>query len=282
MSQVARVFVVLNLIVAVGFLFAASTFLALNNEWKGKHDRQAIAHKAEISEKEGKIAELGKQLETREREYNAQTEKATALETENASLKQQVETLRGDVNTKDGQITGFTDQLGRLQEAVGRQAQHIERLEEQNKQAQDQAREARASEMAANQSLEAERGTTRDLRNNIAENERNITALTNDKNHLGMMVEFAKQKGISFENTLIMPAVNGAVVGADASTKLVMVNVGSDHGVERGFVLDIVRGDRYIGRMRVDNVIGPGVSSGVMTLTSGSVQTGDRVTNRLN
>lgn len=280
MSQVARVFVVLNLIVACGFLFAASTFLALNNDWKGKHEDAVEAHAKAITEKDEKIKEVEKKLEVREREYTAQTEKATGLETENAALRQQVEALRGDVNTRDAQITGFSDQLGRLQEAVNRQQQHIENLETQNAQAQDQAREARAAEMAANQALEAERGTTRELENTVAQKERDINQLTNEKGDLSLMVDFAKQKGIVFD-AFPMRAVNGAVVGADAGTKMVMVNVGKSHGVERGYVLDIVRGDRYVGRMRVDYVEN-NTASGILTITNDTPRTGDRVTNRLN
>ena len=38
MSQLARMFVVLNFLLAAGFLYAAAMFLGINHEWKKKHD----------------------------------------------------------------------------------------------------------------------------------------------------------------------------------------------------------------------------------------------------
>lgn len=283
MSQVARVFVVLNLLVAVGFLFAAATFLAANKDYKDQLTREKDARKTEVGQLNAKIDELQKQYEKLDRDYNSTKESRATLETANGALTKTNEQLRGDLQQRDSQIQGFTDQLGKLQEAVNLQARHVQNLEQQNEAAQTQAREARASEQKALASLEAEQGTTRDLRNDVAEKERSITALTNDTNHKQLMIDLARGRGINFENLLIMKPVRGQVVGADAQTGLVMINAGREAGVERGYVMDVVRGERYIGRFRIDNV-DSAIATGVMTLTTQgeSVRTGDFVTNTLN
>ena len=48
MSTLAKVFVVLNLLLAVAFLGAAAAFLGHSDNWKAKHDKLDLLSRAEI------------------------------------------------------------------------------------------------------------------------------------------------------------------------------------------------------------------------------------------
>lgn len=91
-----------------------------------------------------------------------------------------------------------------------------------------------------------------------------------------------KQPGIDFENLNMLPPMTGHVVNADNKLRLVQVDVGRSKGMVRGAVLDIVRGDTYIGRMRIDTVFDDASAGLVTILADGyTVKPGDRVTNTL-
>ena len=55
MTQVARVFVVLNLLLAVGFLFSAATILSLNKDFKTKYEAEVAAHERTQEAKDREI-----------------------------------------------------------------------------------------------------------------------------------------------------------------------------------------------------------------------------------
>ena len=120
MSQVARVFVVLNLLIAAGFLFAASTFLALNNDYKKELAKEQEA-KANLEQ------EMSGRIETLEAEKKDLANQNRALQERNANLtgsadtlNQQVRSLEAEKQAKDTQIADLTRNLNSMQATVDR------------------------------------------------------------------------------------------------------------------------------------------------------------------
>lgn len=283
MSQIARVFVVLNLLVAAGFMFAAATFLATNNDYKKKLDVRSTELEAERRRAQGRESELQGSIQRLEGERNAKQEHNARLENENAALKAQVTSLEGQKNEKDKQIGDLTRVNGEHAESVQNLSSNNARLVEANTTLDKGQRDAVAKMEKAITDLNDEQKKNVDATNKIADQEKDITAKAELISQKSLMIEYAKSKGIDFENVMIMPAVNGAVLNADTSARIVQANVGSTQGVARGFVLDIVRGSTYIGRFRVDTVYGETCAGLVEILVPNQqVMVGDRVTTTLN
>lgn len=282
MSQVARVFVVLNLLIAAGFLFAAATFLSLNSDWKGKFTTEEQAHRADnaanqtiIGEKEAEISRLG---------------------VENAGLKEQRGKLETSGMQKDSEIARLTSELATKGTEIAAlvstnqtQANAVTALrndlEQQRQRAEAAGQEARAKTEEAAQAVmakETAEQTIEELRGQVHEGEKALTSAREQISNLDMMKAYAQSLGVSFDNVAIMPSLNGVVAQTDGRS-LVQVNLGSAAGVQKGFTMDIVRNGNYIGRVKIDTVFGNS-SAGQLTIRAPgeTVRVGDRVFTNLN
>ena len=283
MSQVARVFVVLNLLIAAGFLFAASTFLALNNDYKKELAKEQEA-KANLEQ------EMSGRIETLEAEKKDLANQNRALQERNANLtgsadtlNQQVRSLEAEKQAKDTQIADLTRNLHSMQATVDRHHNDLVTMTTENKDLNEQARTARKGELDARNELNGANDTIRERENTIVDLEKGLEVAMADVAQKALMIDYARNRGIDFENLMLMDPAAGTVVNADNTLKFVMMNLGSSKGVKRGYVFDIVRGGKYIGRCRVDEVY-PEMSSATVTLLKPGemVMIGDRVTNTLN
>ncbi len=76
--------------------------------------------------------------------------------------------------------------------------------------------------------------------------------------------------------------IDGSVTAVDSEAGLVLVDRGRSHGVTKGTVLTIYRGDQLVGRAVVEQVFSATSSALIdRTITTQPVQTGDLVTSRI-
>jgi DNA repair exonuclease SbcCD ATPase subunit len=283
MSSVARIFVVLNLVLAVAFLVAASTFLGLNNDYKAKYEAEKSGraqddarHAQQLSDKDSSLSKVSTDLNTARQQAADQEARAT-------NLQSQVTSLEAAGKTKDGQLADLTRANGEHAGTIERLRADNNRLVAANTDLDAKQREAVSRMEKAVSDLDGEKKNLLEANNNIANLEKDVVKLKDDVSNRDLLVEFAKSKGIDFENVMVMAPVKGQVVNADNNLKLVQANVGSNQGVKRGWILDIVRGGTYVGRFRVDTV-GPTYCAGMVTLLADGQQVAaaDVVTNTLN
>ncbi len=283
MSQVARVFVVLNLLLAAGFFFASATFLGTKDSYKQKFEAEQKQRNDDNERNKVTIASKDAMISTLDNEKRSLSEQRGTLEGTVTGQKNTITTLDGTVKEKDTQIAALTTtNNGHASNIQAIQAQNSE-LMTQNAALAAQRNEAVKNMETAQTELTKEQQKNVEARNTIADLEKNLKTAGDDIAHKGLMIEYARQKGIDFEGLQVLPPLSGAVVNADNNLKLVQANIGSTNGVKRGAVLDIVRGGQYIGRFRVDTVFDSYCAGLVTVLNPGQmVQVGDRVTNTLN
>lgn len=282
MTQVARVFVVINLLLAAGFLFSAATFLSLNEDYKQKLEDTREELAATTARLERDKEALRSELDEVRTDNDALKQEIQNIKGERDALAGRVESLESQLKTANTQNSDLRTSLDKLQAAVNRQGDMVDRLNTESKEAAAAARKARDDALQARNELEAERKKTLELRNEIARNEAELNQRAERIDHLELMVQKARDSGVNFENLVQMKPVEGQVVRAENSINLAVLNVGSEEGVSRGYVFSVVRGGEYIGRVVVDNVQKM-ASSGTITIRAPgkSVRPGDRVTNTL-
>lgn len=283
MSQVARVFVVLNLLVSAGFLFAAATFLALNNDYKNQLQAEKDAHEADNQARDLKIGQLNDEVKRQQGQVSSLREQVSQKDGTIASQNTQIQGLQGDKANLTAEKASLIeanrahgDAVAKLQDDNKGLRANNEALATENRAKTKEAADAVAAKEAADKEIE-------DLKGTIHGHEKTITAQKDSISEKDLLIAYAKQKGIDFENLQMLPPMSGHVVNADNSLKLVQVNLGKSNGMVRGAVLDVVRGDTYVGRVRIDTVF-ENQSAGLLTIVADgqSVMVGDRVTNTLN
>jgi hypothetical protein len=284
MSQLARIFVVVNFLLAAGFLYAAAMFLGLNNEWKIKHTQltkdtvtERTQRDAREKEQKTRIDELTRESQTLKEERSTLSGNLTQLTTANNAAEADKKAKDAALAKEQGLVASANEALKRAQDEL------TKRTDEANKLRTD-AQTAQTAERTANDNLTKLNDEIIAHKNTIGELEKTKTELTAKVDELEIVKRVAQEAGVDVGALLLQPAIADAkVIGVDMDMKLVQVNAGSTQKLSRGATLDIVRGGNYVGRIKIDQVY-PNSSAGTISVLKPgeSVQVGDRATNTLN
>jgi len=284
MSQLARLFVVLNFLLAAGFLYSAAMFLGLNHEWKKNHEKVSTELKTEKEDRKRsdttqktRIDELTHESSALKEERGNLQSKVASLTTENQQHVADKAAAAAALAKEQGNVASANEALKRTQDELNK------RTDEANKLRTDAAT-AQGNERKANDELEKAKTEIRTRDNSIAELEKTKTTQGEQIAELEITKRIAQENGVDLSNIVQAPAIPDAkVIGVDMGMKLVQISAGKNQKLPRGALVDIVRGSKYVGRIRIDQV-DPNSSAGTLTVLAPNetVQVGDRATNTLN
>jgi uncharacterized protein (DUF3084 family) len=284
MSQLARMFVVLNFLLAAGFLYAAAMFLGLNHEYKKKNEGLTTQMASERDAASKREKDLKTRVDELTRESSTLKENGSGLAATNAQLTKTNSDLQAQLKEKDAAIAKEQGNVASANANLQRANDELsKRTDEANKLRADAAT-AQANERKANDELEKTKGEVRTRDNTIAELEKTKTDQSGKIEELEIVKKLAQDAKVDLTQILqSAPIPDAKVIGFDPEMKLVQVNAGSTQKVARGTTLDIVRGSSYIGRIKIDQVY-PNSAAGTLFIAAPgqTVQVGDRATNTIN
>lgn len=280
MSAIGRIFIVLNLILAAAFLGWATSLLSSVEDWRQKHDDAVAAHSTAIAEKEAEISghrNTISSLEDGQRTFREERDDAKARVTE----------LEGSVADATRQNQELANQIAGINSTLGDYNSTIAQLTQQKDAATERAHEAENARDDATAASQAAELAKRDA----DENSRNLGLQISDleaKNaELGAQVSSLDTEittlvaltGVDRGQFEPVPQIEAAVLEAsfDSEPGLVLLNVGKNSGVKRGYTFEIFRGNQYKGRVRVENVQDSFCSAIVTGVNDGrTISQGDR------
>ena len=281
MNQVARVFVVLNLLLAVAFLFTAATFLALNNDYKGQFEAEVEARKNDVAAKDAQIRDLNTRISELEGLERTLTEQKSNLQGISDSMRSNVNTLESSTKEKDTQIANLTRSAEEAQSLAATLNAEKERLREELTARAEESRQKTAEAADALKKLSTAQAEIVGLNNTVSDYEVQVENLKGTVGHQELVIKHAASLGYDPSPLMLAPPLNGRVTNANSN--IAMLNVGSDAGVKAGYAFDITRNNAYICRVVIDEV-GNNYSAGKITVrrNGASPQAGDRATTSLN
>ena len=282
MSPLAKVFVVVNLVLAVAFFGSSATLFATRVNWRDEALRfKADADKAlaEMSEKfkaqSGNYQELAHKFATLDANFaavSAEKEKTvgTLQETKTNLAK---ETLRVDTEVKEK-----TQLNSRMQSLEGNNTQLGARVDQLTKEA--------ADSKAAEEKARAEYTRIRvDLDKSNDQLEKSLIELASVSSRLetaNMELAAAEKQGFRRGAGGIAPPIDAIVEAVKGDDKLVVLSVGRDQKVEEGYEFTIYRGDRFVGKVRVTKVYENLAGAQILFTNDGeSIQIGDKAATQI-
>ena len=283
MSPIGRIFLVLNLILSAAFLGWASNSLAQTEDFKTQLSTAKSEAQAQADELEAQIENLNTELKAKQQEAsdfrterdNAQ-DMLNAKESELASAKSEKAQLMGNLDT-------INATLGDYQATIDRLSSEKDRANQLREEAQTAQRDAEAAQDAAEQAERDAVAARQEAERSIAELEMTKTDLLAQveklDTHLAVIQEATD---VSIDDILAPKKVDGAVLAVDAGTGLVMLNVGSEDGVKRGYSFDVWSGNQYKGQVQVMNVQ-PGMCSAMLKspVEGATIRQGDLASTRM-
>ena len=252
MNQVARIFVVLNLLLAAGFLMAAATFLKQNEDWKKKHNDQGIAfaskegeYKAAASTAQGRIEALTQDLNNAKTKISGLEQDKSDTATRLTAANESKATAEGNVEREQGTVRSLSATVEQLKGELASYNGVIEKAKTDTINAQKERDDAVRAKAEAVAALEAEKKNVHDRDNAITDHMARISKLE------------ATLK--TYTDAYPAPAntaqakVDGTVVRFDPTTNVVQVNKGKKDNVQLGHRFDIIRGAQFICTVEVDS-----------------------------
>lgn len=283
MSPIGRIFLVLNLILSAAFLGWASNSLAQTEDFKTQLATAKSDAAAKETELNGEIEGLTTQLRAKEQEASDNRnqrddaqDNVNRLQGELAAEKAEKEKLLGD-------LTGIQSTLGDYQGTIDRLSSEKDRANQLREEAQAAQRDAEAAQDAAEEAERDAVAAQQNAERRIADLEMSRTELVAQveklDTHLAVIQETT---GVTIDDILAPAKVDGAVLAVDSATGLVMLNVGENDGVKRGYSFDVWSGNQYKGQVQVMNVQSDMSSALLKSPVDGaSIQQGDLASTRM-
>jgi uncharacterized protein (DUF342 family) len=252
MSSIGKVFVIVNLVLAVFVLGAAGALLKRTDvTTQQARDAQASLQtaKADLDQARSDFAERERALtadksKLQQEKDSADVERQTA---ENRAVKLEADNqqLRDDVSKINGSLQAF-------QSSFSTTEQRVQELTEANSQLRQQMMDAKELANTAEKTRGDAEKLAQDSERKLGDLQMELDKAKGDLSTANKLVEVAKAAGVDVKNVMAMPRIDAQVAEVDEQYGFVVLDKGKKDNVERGFTFDVHRDGEYLGRVKVD------------------------------
>lgn len=274
MSSMAKIFVVVNLVLAVAAFGSAATLLGAQNDYRVALEKKSDDYRT-----------LQQTMKTNEDQHNADMRSQQQAASDAINLKNTAQTQNESLRAQLAEAKNANDVLRRSLDTLTQQVQRLTDTQEKQKDWQEkltgQAREATDAKTNALQQLENETANRARLERAVADLNEQIQTLSAGKGDLEKEV-----RNLKFWNDKmrkLLPGFGESSEGANGRVlavkdNLVVISVGRADKVRRGDVYHLRRGATYVGQImisRVEDNQAVGEFDTQFTGTGGMPQNGD-------
>ena len=285
MSTIAKIFTVLNVILAAAFVGWAANAVQLNNDYMQKLEKKtadyAELEKTAGADKSALAAKLKEADEARAR-LQTQVEEAKAensrVDNDNKANASKLETMESDYKKIAGTLEGMQADSKAAHEAQvkAQAAQHD---------AETKAAAAAAAQLKAEGEAADLNGKLIDANKQIADKEKELKSTEIERTQLKTQLDtVVAATNYDLKNIKAMPLIEGKVLAVEMGVEpgLVSINCGESAKVQRGFTFELFQGNTYKGQARVEYVY-PDMCSAVLVrkVKGETIRVGDGAATRL-
>ena len=277
MSPIGRIFIVLNLALAGGFIYFSGVYLRNATDWKAKHDTQVELLSGQLETLDGQFKSEQANHGDTGRQLSASVKQANLLETQVKEKNAEIEQLSRQLNAIQAEIQTQAANYSTISSSIDTatsEYQDSTKMAIQAGQTRDEA--VRAAEVAradlrdANDRIAAQEAM-------IAENTGKIAQLEQTIKEKNVLLELVQDRMPGFLAN-VQPDLKGMIERVDADGKLVTILVTedlSDAGVKPGYSFAIYAGGVYKGEALVQDVDGKFAFCRVTRSTGSPIRKGD-------
>lgn len=237
MSPIGRVFIILNLLLAGGFVVVSGTHLQTKNNYKSQLEaanKKSADEIAKLTAEKDKLAAERNSFEiaksTSEEKAGAAMNANKLLEDENKRYAQQLSSMEGDMKKLVAAAESSNSEL----KAAFSQAKAAYDMAIADQKAKDEAVRAKDAAEAENRDLKTEVAS---LKSTIETRDGSIKTLETEKSQLGLLVKVAEANG--FLRSMAAPNLSGLVTTSSGNLVTIQItdnpgNVDIKSEIERG------------------------------------------------
>lgn len=273
MNLLGKAFTVIIFLLSAGFMYLALSVNASHRNWKDLV-LGSTGYKAQIDTIKRENDQL---VEAQQRAQSKLDHEQAARRTALASLQTSVDTLTADLSNAQSLVEQLEAKTTELTQLDKSRAEELERLTADNNRLRQEIRkeqEDRDNIFAQTLVLTNDLNELRGIR---LELEKRYTQLVNQSTRYKEVID---AHGINISDPLdgSPPDRNGLILAVNRPKWLVEISLGHDDGLRPGHLLDVTRGGRYVGKLRVRNADpNRSVAEILRDFSQGIIQEKDRV-----
>ena len=265
MGTFAKVFIVVNLVLAVVFLGAASTLLGTIDDYKTKWTDVTDDLKAKTKSWEAKERQLDDDIDLLKTQKNKAQNENSTLRAEEERRNVEWQALKNEFNQRTQTLEKQAASLTDLERDLSAAREEIAAANSKYEKALADTRSAKQTADDLRNDLEREKVARKQVEADLASCQKEKTTLAEDNAKKSNLIAMINARlGADWAKDLqAMPDINGQVTGVDEDLNIVLVSVGTDDEVKVGFTMVVYRGGEYVGQLIIDKV-GPDYAAGHM------------------
>lgn len=247
---------------------------SLENEYKHQQEKEKLDE--EIKDYRAQVASLKVLSKERAGEAIKFKSELIAKNQANDKLERQNNRLQEHLGNIETDIKNIDEKLRQKEERIS----ELEAARDKEKERAEDALRAREAAEDARQELEIQ---LTNIQGAASEKEKLLQRSQKELLETKQILRIIKSSGIDVP-ALVTPAkpVDGFVTVTSPSLPIVMLSVGKDDGVEVGYQFTVYRGNRFIGRVTVEQVYKDACAGRILSdMTVGKIQKGDKVSTRI-
>ena len=288
MSILSKVLVLVNLLLGVAFLAVSCVLFSQQDEWKGKYNATNEASNQLLKEKDKAIAERDDIVKARIAEISSLQVDVQHKKQEIADEQTKSADLRGQIAKADTEKADLNDTNKELASTVSKVQKDAENTQQRLTTVQtslDAANTAKATADDEVLKLTEQIGDFKLKIDNLTKSTNEYTKKLAEQDKIIAAVAKVVPGGIDAlkgSAAKIAPPIDAKVEEVDDASGIVVISVGSEDKVERGFTFYVYREDSYVGQVEVDKVFASKSAARVnKEMTLNKIQAGDGATTRV-
>ncbi len=256
MGTFAKIFIVVNLVLAVVFLGAASSLLGTIEDYKGKWSDSVKVHDDYVKTAKAKVKQLDDDIDSMKTKIGRLENENSRLESADKQRNLEWSALEKQYNGRSEQLKALASKVDDLQKDLEKARQSVESLNGKYETALADTRTAKQGEDDLRNDLERANQQLKRVQADLATCQKEKATLSEaDQKKARLIAQFTAKFGTgALAGIMDMPAVNGQVTGVDEDLNIVLVSVGTDDDMEVGFTMTVFRGGEFVGNLIIDKV----------------------------
>lgn len=283
MSPLAKIFVLLNFVLAVLFFAASATLYLTRTDWREKYEGYKETVQTDLGKVEtrnGQLTVANDELTDNVQKLQSEVDKATAdLQRANQTLA----SARRDAQVARNEMSQFAAFQEASEKRANAAAERVQALQGQLQAAGERRDQATTAMDGAVQERNRMRLTLDQTQQELGSARDATSDLEQKLEELTLRYDALAERCPQTVGEPPMPPIEARVIAVDPDQKLVVLSVGREQKVENGFEFTVYRGDSFVGKVKVIRVYPDLAGARIMYTKDGgvSVRQGDRASTRL-
>ena len=285
MSSIGKIFVVVNLVLALLVVGAAGALLQTESEAASK----LASVQSELTQAKADLDDLNSSSSTAQRQLENQKTQLQADKDDAEVARDNADRSAKRLEVDNQTLQGNLEQLAATYELLQRDLSEAQKRNGDLADSNDSLRTEAADSKEAQRNAELARRDAEDAADAVSGQldalDSKLTMAIAAQREAERVVEIAQASGFDLSAIVATPLIEAVVADVDDEYGFVILDKGLTDGVKKGFELDIYRlggsdGENWLGQVRIDDVY-ENHSVASVIVADGSIRRFDRATTRL-